>query len=842
MPTSPGGNGVKTPAIWGKVPQRNKNFTGREDLLGRLRDEIRSESPTVLYTLQGWGGVGKTVLAIEYAWRYGGDYDLVWWVPADQPVLIRSTLAALAPELGLPPASATGIDEAAASVLKALRRGDPVANWLIIFDNAEKPADLADVIPNGGGHVLITSRNQDWQTLAEMVTVEVFDRAESIAFLKKRVKGVQEEDTKRLAEQLGDLPLALEQAGALLAQTGMGVDEYLELLDKQTMRILDEGKPVEYPASMTASWSLSVAKLEDSMPAAVELLRACAFFGPEPIPRSLLRPIPVDLANDEPRETLRTVLGDPILLSRAVSELGRYALAKIESETRTLQVHRLVQQLLRQQLTREDFNQYRHEVHLMLTAAAPGEADDSDSWPRYAELLGHVTPSRVAGCCYDKVRDFAVRVVRYLEQSGDYSSALTLGKDLEDGWTEQFGEDHPHVLAARRHQGNVLRALGRYQDAYDLNEDTLSRMRRVLPSDAEDLLLVESGRGVDLRARGEFEAALAADRESVEKHTRLFGAEHHRTLRCLNNMAIAYVLLGDYTTARELHERTFRLQAAPKSKASVQNVLSSWNGLARVIRLNGQYSDACDFGKDAHAFGRRELPPDHPETMRAAKDLSIAMRRNGALEDGLTLAGETYERYKSVFSEDHPDTLAAALSYANALRTRDRIEEALALAEETMNFYPSIYGDDHPFVFGAMSNVALLQRVQGDVGHARKLNRLALSGFDSRLGRDHLYSLSCAINLASDYAIEGDGTAARELGAETLERLEGLLGLEHPLTLACAANLIIDLVATGESAAALRLKNRTFEIYDRVLGDDHPDVILAKIGHRLDFDFDPPPI
>ncbi len=138
-----------------------------------------------------------------------------------------------------------------------------------------------------------------------------------------------------------------------------------------------------------------------------------------------------------------------------------------------------------------------------------------------------------------------------------------------------------------------------------------------------------------------------------------------------------------------------------------------------------------------------------------------------------------------------------------------------------------------------MSNVALLQRVQGDVGHAREINRLALSGFDSKLGRDHHYSLSCAINLASGLRHAGRRRRRAELGEETLARLEGLLGLEHPLTLACAANLIIDLEATGEVPPPL--KERTFEIYDRVLGDGHPDVIVAKSGHRLDFDFDPPP-
>ena len=165
------------PAVWGNVPQRNKNFTGRLEILGQLRQGVSSAVTAVLpHALQGMGGVGKTAVAIEYAHMFRAEYELVWWIPADQPALVRSSLAALADLIGLESASAAGIETAASAVLNALRRGDPYSRWLLIFDNADQPEDINDIIPRGPGDVLITSRNHRWESVVDTVSVDVFSR------------------------------------------------------------------------------------------------------------------------------------------------------------------------------------------------------------------------------------------------------------------------------------------------------------------------------------------------------------------------------------------------------------------------------------------------------------------------------------------------------------------------------------------------------------------------------------------------------------------------------------------------------------------------------------------
>ncbi|HEY1705667.1 MAG TPA: FxSxx-COOH system tetratricopeptide repeat protein, partial [Trebonia sp.] len=375
------------PAVWGDVPSRNKNFTGREDILARLRrgapsrvtavlPEIESGAPATdsdnpPQGVQGLGGVGKTAIATEYAYRYRSDYDLVWWIPADQLPSVRGSLAALAQRLRVDAQPMAGIDGLITAVLDALRRGEPYSRWLLVFDNADQPEEISQLIPQQGpGDVLVTSRNHRWNSVIDTVPMDVFPRAESKEFLRKRVpRGLSEANADELAKELGDLPLALDQAGAMLSETGMAVDEYLRLLKDHVTDIMAEGKSPDYPLSMTAAWRLSVDTLKRQRPQALDLLRCCAFFGPEPIPRDVFRRGSQD--TDTP---VAQLLSSPIQTANTMRDLARYALITLDGNA--VKVHRLIQALLRDELTPEQQAGYRREAHLILAAAAPEDPDD----------------------------------------------------------------------------------------------------------------------------------------------------------------------------------------------------------------------------------------------------------------------------------------------------------------------------------------------------------------------------------------------------------------------------------------------------------------------------------
>ncbi|MFD0901113.1 FxSxx-COOH system tetratricopeptide repeat protein [Actinomadura sediminis] len=826
------------PEVWGRVPQRNKNFTGREELLNRLRAGISSEVTAVVpHALQGYGGVGKTQMAIEYAHRFKGDYDLVWWVPSDQPALVKPTLAALAPHLGLPPVSSMGIEEAANAVLDCLRRGEPYARWLLIFDNADQPEDLRDNLPQGDGHVLITSRNNRWEAVAATVAVNVFTREESIEFLKKRVpRAITAEDAGRLADELGDLPLALEQAGALQAETGITVQEYLELLADRTSQLLAEGKPTEYPVSMTAAWKLSVDSLSEKVPEAVDLLRCCAFFGPEPIPRDVFVRVPEGV-----QQPLAELLADPIRLSKAIRELGRYALARVDSKSRTVQIHRLIQALLRDEIAEPAQERLRDDVHRLLVEAAPPDVGP-ETWQRFADLLGHIEPAEVGESHDPKVRRFAITVVKYLYEIGDYSLARRLVEQFLDRWARDSSEGDPEILRGRFYYANVLRALGEFGAAYDIDSVGLEQAERIVGAEYEDALRFRNSLGADLRARGDFRQALEHDRHSLDLHKQVYGPNHISTYLVMNNLALGYGLNSDYAHARDLHQQAYKGLTA-HSSASTPSILNAWNGLARAVRLCGDYLEACDIGEDVYSYGVSELTAEHPWALRSGTDLAIAYRRLGEdLDSALELSQEVHGRFVRLYGLNHPDTLAAAMCLANIQRTIGEKEAAFELAEDTVRRYPKAYGAEHPYNYGCIGNLAILHRVFGDSASARELNERALAGLRNVLGHDHHYALTVATNLASDLAELGELDDAVRLGEGTLRRLKVTLGDEHPMTLACAANLSVDLEKAGRKDEASRLYKETMDGYVRTLGLDHRDAVVAAERRHLDFDFDPPPI
>ena len=331
------------PPIWNVPHSPNTNFTGRGSLLDGLREALMSGQPAaVTQAISGLGGVGKTQLAVEYVYRHIQDYSIVWWMRAEEPAALASDYAALAQKLELSEKDATDQGAIRGAVRQWLEQHE---GWLLVFDNTPGPSEVREYLPKAAtGHVIITSRSPTWAGVARPLRVEVFDRAESVDFLLRRTGQPDEDAAEALAEELGDLPLALEQAGAYMEATGRPLSEYLEMFRASQLKILKRYPPAtDYEETVATTWELSFQGARAASPASAGLLRLCAFLAPDDIPKDLL-----GQGSEHLPKALRGVVSDPEAFDEAIAAPRRYSL--VEAAGDSLSVHRLVQAVVRERL------------------------------------------------------------------------------------------------------------------------------------------------------------------------------------------------------------------------------------------------------------------------------------------------------------------------------------------------------------------------------------------------------------------------------------------------------------------------------------------------------------
>ncbi len=804
--------------IRGGLPPRNRRFVGREDLLARLRATL-AHGPVVLLpgADQPLGGTGRTQLAAEYVHRYAEAYDLVWWIPAEQGAAARAALIGLARALGLPETGDT--NRTLSAVRDALSRGEPFRNWLVVFEDANRPEEIKSYLPSGAGHVLITSRNPRWPAeVAQPLPIGVFDRTDSTDLLRLRAPDLPVAEAERIAERLGDVPMALDLAAAMRAATGWPVDEYLARYDTRAAALT-------YPSPVRVAFGLAADELRATSPAAFQLLELCAFLGGAPVSWRLLwgartLPLPAELAG-----TVRIERR----LKAALRLIARYGLGDLDPAGEHLTVHPLIRGMLGQDLSSERHAALLGTVRGMLAAADPGDPDDPAVHSRYAELTPHLIHSDVLGADTEEIRQLVVNCIRFLYARGDYDSSRDLAATAAGRWRDALGDTDEQTLLASFHLANALRAVGRTAEARSLNEQTLRTQREVLGGDDETTLATANSVGADLRIRGYFGQARQLDADNLVRYRRLFGEAFPTALRCANNLAADLRLLGDFRGARTLDEQTLRQRQAIFAEGHPET-LSSRAGLAFDLFGLGDYAAAAEL----LGAGRAGVADDHPFAIWAARFAAMAARRR-AQPGAVALAEKPVELCRRRFGELHVETLAAVVTLANAVRVTDDHGRAHELLELAVIRYHSVLGDDHPFTLAASAGLAAVVRAGGEFEEARRIDLEALGGLRRSVGPDHPFTLSCANGYAADLFGLGDRQEGQQLAADTWQRSRLVRGAEHPDTLACAWNAVLggaDSEARTQVTAALT----------KAYGEGHPVLVRTAAGERLETDLDLPPL
>jgi hypothetical protein len=673
----------RLPAVW-KVPPRNPRFTGRDGMLAELRRRLHSgEGTLTVQALYGLGGVGKTQLALEYAHRFAADYDLVWWIDTEQPVLIPEQLAALAARLDLPPGPT--VTDTAARLLAELRGRD---RWLLVFDNAERPQDVAGYRPGGTGHVLVTSRSPGWGALGGRLEVDVLARAETIALLRARIPTLSDELADKLAAELGDLPLAAAQAAGYLEQTDLSAADYLRRFRTRRATLLSRGDVVGYSGRLDTTWALSLERLRDQDPAAVRLMELAAFLAPEPIPLDVFSSHAELL-----EEPLCSVAADPDVLADTVGTLVGYSLARRSPDG--FQLHRLVQAVIRHQLPPERQQATAEQVVALLAATAPSDPEDPAGWAAYAHLAPHVLATAPMGDSSPAGRHLVLNTVRYLLARGDVHGSRSMGQHGLDRWRAILGADHPDALAGAITLTIALFGLSEAEAGRALGEDTLQRCRWLLGPDHPTTLEAATALTLALVQLGEAGQARALGEDTLQRARRALGRDPVTTLGVATALTFALDQLGEAEQARALGEDT--LQRARRALGPDHaTTLAAATALTSALTQQGEAEPACALGEETLQRCLRVLGPDHVLTLWAATVLAWALARFGAGDPARALGEDTLQRARRVLGPDHLITLSAAAAVALALVQLGEAEQAHALGEDALQRGRRVLGPDHP--------------------------------------------------------------------------------------------------------------------------------------------------
>jgi tetratricopeptide (TPR) repeat protein len=792
------GNDMARPSLWGRVPSRLPDFVGREGWLATLRQTLAHDDRIGLVAIQGLPGVGKTQLAVEYASRYAHEYDLVWWVPCGDVDAAHSSMADLALQVG----GADGMGETPETdyteLFDVLRRHQRFGRWLLIFDGADEPEDVRELIPPLPGDVLVTTRSTRWEASGELLELDVFDRKESIEFLRRRMPKASQVVAHQLADGVGDLPLFLEHA----AESRTAVDTYLARLDSDPLTLLAD-HPADYHSAIGDVWLTAIDQLRTDAPDALDLLCCLASFGTEPVPRDAL-----ERGGFLPDVSIHSLLRNSIRVAGAIGKLRRAGLLRVSLGTRSLAVHRVTRYVVRAVAARSDSgDRSRHDVHLLLAAADPRTPDDPTSWQGYETLHGHAVASGTVACQQELVREFVVNLARYLAAAGDPRSAIALADEAITQWDKDAYENGVPVTGSRVMmrvaKAGALFVQGSWPEAFRLQKETLAEMRADHGRWSANVIGLEGMTGARHRIAGNFAEALAADRDVMRAHVSEFGSDDPRTFSVVHSLITDLALSGAAVEASAAATELHRNCLAFYGDTSHPAVLAARGVLGRCQWLVGDYGQATETTAEVHS-GYATLPAghllddNHPWRLSHETDYAITRRDNDPTTADLRVLADDAHKLRRrcwrVRGADHPDTLAATVVLASVLRRIDgRKDEAVRLIEEAERRYQSAL-PNHPYVYACTAYLAVV-RSQTSNGSSKQMAAQSVRIIKDMTGRladsvggAHPLSLMALSALANALARAGDFDAAVKHGQEVVAGFRDLLGPDHPLALAAEAN------------------------------------------------------
>ncbi|GAA2986593.1 Tetratricopeptide (TPR) repeat [Actinokineospora diospyrosa] len=610
------------------LPRRNPHFSGRTIELERVGQLLAKTPSGGLVTICGMGAAGKTQVALEYAHLHHDEYDLLWWVSAHDPVLMVNQLLALADRLGV---GRPGLpaDDALERLHERLHSTD---RWLVVVDAADRPDRVAGFLPRGRGNLLLTTRHREWDGLGELYELDVFRRTDSVRFLRSRLDGLDADAAAEIADELGDLPLALAQVAGYMATRKLPPRDYLRLLRTHRHRILAKGEVMWNENRLDEVWSVFLDRLRSEQAAAAQMLDICAALAPDPVPLWLFREHPEQLG-----EPLRSAARDELDFTEVVGELIRSSLATRPDDS--VQVHRLLQEAILRSFGADDRGHVVRAAIELLAAGDPDDPEDATHWPRYAAILPHALALR-AEIGTDRFRHLLTNVASYTLARGQLLAANELLVELLRTWRPVLGQDSPDVLTAMNRHAATLRALGRYQRALEVDQEVLRRLPRGVGANDTKMRQVTETTANALDDVGRYEQSMQAHRVLFDALSAALGPDAPETLKSASGYGHALVSAGHAVRAVDLLGDTLNRRRRVLGLRHPATAFTM-TGLALALANSGDPQAAAGLDEEALMVRREVLGDDHPHTWIAENCVAADLAQLGRHAEAVKMFSQT---------------------------------------------------------------------------------------------------------------------------------------------------------------------------------------------------------
>ena len=688
--------------------QRNPFFMGRDDILHQLHYILNKEHMGVHHrscTLNGLSGIGKTQLALEYAYRYADNYTGVFWIEAETAGSLMSSLIAIADILNLPEKQEQKQDRIMAAVTHWLNNhGD----WLLIFDNIEDIESVKTVLPSARrGYLLFTSRKQSLGLTLHTLTLEPMATEEGVRFLLHRARLLdrtapldhlsftEHAVAKEIVSIMGGLPLALDQAGAYIESTRCSLSDYLTLLRSSHLRLLNERDTHANHLSVMKSFELIFERLEQNSPSATALLTVCAYLSPEAIPETFFIEGASSLG-----PIFELLAADPFEFHAAIKALLAYSLVQRHTNTHTISLHRLVQTVLKGRLSESAQREWARRVRETICRLFPSdEATQADYLQVGERLLSHA-------------------MVCIL-------------------FEEQWKEDEVQYISLMVHVASYLRKRARYAEAEALLQRAKRIGEQVLGSEHLSMAEISYELANLCSQQGQYEEAMPLFQQALRIREQTLKDQHPLVAEVCYGLAISHSEQGKYEEAESYYLRALRIweQALEPEHPHITKVLCT---LAIVYAKQGKESQAEPLFLRTLHIREQTLGLHHPLVAASLNDLGYFYFNQGKYEKAEQLSQRALNIWEQSFGPEHPRVAYVLHTLAEIYRAQHKNEEALLFYERALHILEQAQGPEHPQLIDFIVGLATLLSEQGQYDRSILLHRRVLALRQQLLGPHHL--------------------------------------------------------------------------------------------------------